>query len=60
MFYIIQLKREFEVKENFFALAERYFSIEEVTAEEYHPEYSSDDIKIVKMVLLASEENVQN
>ena len=47
-------------KENFFALAERYFFIQEIPTKDCHPEYSSDDIKVVKMSLLPTEQKVQN
>lgn len=49
-----------KAKENFFALAERYFLIQEIPTKDCHPEYSSDDIKIVKMSLLPTEQKVQN
>ena len=44
------------VKEAFFALAQRYFTIKEVPTEDCHSEYSSDDIKVIKMLLLPAKD----
>ena len=40
-----------KVKEDFFNLAKRYFSIQEIPSEKLHEEYCSDDIKVLKMTL---------
>ena len=40
-----------KVKEDFFYLAKRYFSIQEIPSEKLHEEYCSDDIKVLKMTL---------
>ena len=42
-----------KVKEDFFALASRYFLIQEIPTEECHEEYASEDIKVIKMVALS-------
>merc|ERR1719150_2599859 len=42
-----------KVKEDFFALAKRYFSIHEIPTNECHEEYASEDIKIVRMTLIS-------
>lgn len=41
-----------KVKEDFFNLAKRYFSIHEIPQKECHPDYASEDIKLVNMTLL--------
>ena len=40
-----------KIKEDFFNLAKRYFSIQEIPSENLHEEYCSDDIKVLKMTL---------
>ena len=40
-----------KVKEDFFNLAKRYFSIQEIPSEKLHEDYCSDDIKVLKMTL---------
>ena len=40
-----------KIKEDFFNLAKRYFSIQELPSEDLHEEYCSDDIKVLKMTL---------
>jgi len=47
--YSLQKKK---VKEDFFNLASRYFLINEIPTKECHPEYASEDIKLVNMTLL--------
>ena len=42
-----------KIKEDFFALAERYFSIQEIPTKDCHREYASDDIKLIKMTLMS-------
>ena len=48
-----------KVKEDFFTLAKHYFSIQEVPTADCHPEYSSEDITVVKMTLLKMAEKIQ-
>jgi len=43
-----------KVKEDFFVLAERYFSIQEILTKDCHPEYCSDDIKVIEMTALSA------
>ena len=40
-----------QIKEQFFALVERYFDVKEFDTRDCHPTYSSEDIKVIKLTL---------